>query len=65
MGYAGLLGYAIGHMDGMRGYRGWRWIFILEGIATVLAALYSWLVMPADLTSAKFFTEEERAFARA
>ena len=29
MGYAGLLGYAIGHMDGLRGYRGWRWIFIL------------------------------------
>lgn len=25
----GLLGYAIGHMDGMRGYHGWRWIFIL------------------------------------
>lgn len=25
----GLLGYAIGHMDGMHGYHGWRWIFIL------------------------------------
>ena len=26
---AGLLGYAIGHMDGVRGLHGWRWIFIL------------------------------------
>lgn len=25
----GLLAYAIGHMDGMHGYHGWRWIFIL------------------------------------
>lgn len=25
----GLLAYAIGHMDGVRGYHGWRWIFIL------------------------------------
>ena len=51
-------------MDGVGGLAGWRWIFILEGIATVLAALYSWIFMPADLGSAKFFTEEERAFAR-
>ena len=51
-------------MTGVGGLAGWRWIFILEGIATVLAAVYSWVVMPADLNSAKFFTEEERAFAR-
>ncbi len=28
-GFGGLLASAIGKMDGMRGYRGWRWIFIL------------------------------------
>jgi MFS family permease len=28
--FGGLLASAIGKMDGMRGYRGWRWIFILE-----------------------------------
>ena len=27
--FAGLLGYGIGHMNGIRGYRGWRWVFIL------------------------------------
>jgi MFS family permease len=26
----GLLAYAIGHMDGVAGQRGWRWIMILE-----------------------------------
>jgi hypothetical protein len=26
---AGLLATAIGKMDGIRGYRGWRWVFIL------------------------------------
>ena len=28
-GFGGLLASAIGKMDGLRGYRGWRWIFIL------------------------------------
>lgn len=50
-------------MDGIEGLAGWRWIFILEGIATVLIALSSMLFLPADLYSAKFFTEEERAFS--
>lgn len=27
--FGGLLATAIGKMDGMRGYRGWRWVFIL------------------------------------
>jgi hypothetical protein len=27
--FGGLLASAIGKMDGVRGYRGWRWVFIL------------------------------------
>ncbi len=33
--FSGLLAAAIAKMDGVGGYEGWRWIFILEGIATV------------------------------
>lgn len=51
-------------MDGVGKLAGWRWIFILEGIATVLIGFIAWLMMPADLNSAKFFTDEERQFAR-
>ena len=60
----GVLGLAFSKMNGLGGYGGWRWIFILEGIATVLAALVAAIFLPADLPSAKFFTEEERAFSR-
>ena len=59
----GLLATAIIKMDGVGGLAGWRWIFILEGIATVLIALISAVFLPADIETAKFFTEEERAFA--
>ena len=60
----GLLASAILKMDGIGGLAGWRWIFILEGIATILIALISSRLLPADLSSARFFTEEERAFSR-
>ena len=50
-------------MDGIAGQSGWRWIFILEGIATVLIALTSMIFLPAEIQSAKFFTDEEREFA--
>ncbi|OSC98925.1 MFS general substrate transporter [Trametes coccinea BRFM310] len=61
--FGGLLATAIIKMDGVGGLAGWRWIFILEGIATVMIALTSMVILPADITSAKFFTEEEREFA--
>ncbi|KAI0650303.1 MFS general substrate transporter [Trametes meyenii] len=61
--FGGLLATAIIKMEGIGGLSGWRWIFILEGIATVLFALISMLILPADVASAKFFTEEERGFA--
>lgn len=60
----GLLATAIIRMDGIGGLAGWRWIFILEGIATVIIALISTLFLPADIQSARFFTDEEREFAR-
>ena len=51
-------------MDGIGGLAGWRWIFILEGLATVVLGLIAAKCLPADIASAKFFTEEERQFAR-
>lgn len=36
---------------------------ILEGLATVIASLISASILPSDISSAKFLTDEERAFA--
>lgn len=61
--FGGLLATAILKMDGVGGLAGWRWIFILEGIATVLIGILAAAMMPAGLGTARFFTEEERIFA--
>jgi MFS family permease len=61
--FGGLLATAITKMEGIGGLAGWRWIYILEGIATVLCSIVAAYFLPADLSTASFLTEEERAFA--
>ncbi|KAJ3912728.1 MFS transporter [Lentinula edodes] len=58
-----LLATAILKMDGIGGLAGWRWIFILEGICTILFCLVAAIYLPADIASARFLTTEEREFA--
>ncbi|KAK0638944.1 major facilitator superfamily domain-containing protein [Cercophora newfieldiana] len=60
--FSGLLAFAIAKMDGTAGLEGWRWIFILEGIATVVVALGAYFLLYDFPETATFLTEEERAF---
>lgn len=60
--FSGLLAFAISKMDGVGGLAGWRWIFILEGIVTVLVAFIAFFVLHDFPETATFLTEEERAF---
>ncbi|RYP85422.1 hypothetical protein DL769_000975 [Monosporascus sp. CRB-8-3] len=63
--FGGLLASAIGKMDGIRGYHGWRWIFILEGILTCAIALLFFFIFPSFPEQAKWLNEEERAYVKA
>lgn len=58
--FSGLLAYAIAHMDGVAGYSGWRWIFILEGIVTFVVAVAAFWLVPDWPETAKFLNNEER-----
>ncbi|KAK4034458.1 major facilitator superfamily domain-containing protein [Parachaetomium inaequale] len=60
--FSGLLAFAIGKMDGVGGLHGWQWIFILEGIATVIVATIAFFALFDFPGTASFLTEEERAF---
>lgn len=42
------------------GIKGWQWIFILEGLATVIVAILSFWVIQEFPITAKFLTEAER-----
>ncbi|CAG8108327.1 unnamed protein product [Penicillium olsonii] len=43
--FSGLLAFAIAKMDGTAGLEGWRWIFIIEGLATVAMAVACYLLL--------------------
>ncbi|KAH9816828.1 major facilitator superfamily domain-containing protein [Melampsora americana] len=61
--FGGLLAYGIERMEGDGGLKGLPWIFIMEGIGTVLVAIFAVYYMPKDLATASFLTVEERHFA--
>ncbi|KAF2403916.1 MFS general substrate transporter [Trichodelitschia bisporula] len=65
-GCSGILAFGLMQMQGLRGYKGWRWIFIMEGIITCLVAVYGWFGLvgfPDDKRRNKgFLTDRERRF---
>lgn len=60
--FGGLLASAIAKMDGIRGYSSWRWIFILEGIATILVGVSSYFLVSDFSEDVNWLNEEERRF---
>jgi len=58
--FGGLLAAGISNMNGVAGQAGWRWIFILEGILTVLIGLLGLFVMCDGPTEASFLSAEEK-----
>ncbi|CAG8428272.1 unnamed protein product [Penicillium salamii] len=57
---SGLLAYGLSYMEGVCGYSSWRWIFILEGIATVVIGLIAKLLIVDWPEEATFLSERER-----
>lgn len=60
--FGGLLAAAISNMDGVGGKPGWAWIFIIEGLITVVAGAASFFIIQDFPDTAKFLSEEERTF---
>lgn len=61
--FSGLLAFAIAKLDGVGGYRGWRWIFLLEGAVSVLAGVICIFCLPdTPALSTKFLQPDEIRF---
>jgi MFS family permease len=58
--FGGLLAAAIANMDGIGGRPGWAWIFIIEGLATVVVGGFCWWMVFDWPDTASFLTPEER-----
>ncbi|KAI9363113.1 major facilitator superfamily domain-containing protein [Pilaira anomala] len=61
--YAGVLAYGILQLRGSNGLTGWQWLFLIEGIPTVLVACIAFFYLPESPSTWSVFTEQEKILA--
>ncbi|KAN0065994.1 hypothetical protein ACQY0O_000086 [Thecaphora frezii] len=53
----------INGMEGLGGVRGWRWLFIIEGVVTAVVALAAVFILPDYAATTRWLTPREKALA--
>lgn len=61
--FGGVIAYLLASLDGIGGLKGWQWIFMVEGIPTVLIGFLVWKLLPSYPEEATFLTPLERYVA--
>ncbi|KAJ5819061.1 hypothetical protein N7474_004652 [Penicillium riverlandense] len=62
--FSGLIAAGItGGMDGVKGLRAWRWLFIIEGAITIVVAFISIWVLPNFPRTTPWLSDEEKELA--
>ncbi|KAH8892903.1 permease of the major facilitator superfamily [Thozetella sp. PMI_491] len=66
--FGSLIAYGVSYMDGMRGLSAWRWLYLLEGIFTMLFSIviFIWLPdYPKSPRSQSWLTPREQEYLEA
>lgn len=58
--FGGILAYAIVKMDGVGGKRGWSWLFIIEGLLTIVVSFFAYFLVPNYPHLSKHFSTREK-----
>jgi len=62
--FSGLIAAGVvDNMDGLKGLRAWRWLFIIEGAVTIVVAFAAVFILPDFPRTTKWLTDDERALA--
>ncbi|KAF2111420.1 MFS transporter [Lophiotrema nucula] len=62
--FGGAIAFGIGHINGAGGLQGFRWLFIIEGIITLLSAFLLWFFLPDYPARARWLSADEKQFAQ-
>ncbi|KAI1826439.1 major facilitator superfamily domain-containing protein [Xylaria intraflava] len=63
--FSGLFAFAFDHASGAGNLSGWQWLFLVEGIGTILAGIITWFALPDFPDTASWLTDKERDFIQA
>ncbi|CAI6090486.1 unnamed protein product [Clonostachys chloroleuca] len=63
--FSGLLAFAFDTVSGARGLSGWQYLFLFEGLVTVVFGVVVKFILPDFPPTAKWLTDKEKAFIQA
>lgn len=63
--FANPLGALLLNMNGLLGLGGWQWLFLIEGIPSILLAFVVFFVLPNEPAQARWLTDEEKSWLQA
>lgn len=61
--FGGAIAYGIGHMNQTSGLSAWRWLFILEGLPSLLSSVLVWFLLPDYPEDASWLSPAEKDLA--
>ncbi|MBP0591602.1 MFS transporter [Paraburkholderia sp. LEh10] len=53
-------GYILKAFNGVNGWHGWQWLFLLEGVPSVIVGILVFIVLDDRISKAKWLTQQER-----
>jgi MFS family permease len=53
-------GFILKRFDGLNGWHGWQWLFLLEGLPSIVVGVLVFLVLEDRIANAKWLSEGER-----
>ncbi|KAL5464672.1 hypothetical protein PMIN07_004399 [Paraphaeosphaeria minitans] len=62
--FGGLIALGVLYMDGVNGWAGWRWLYIIEGSVTIAWAFCCMFLVPKSYETAYFLNADEKAIMR-
>ncbi|KAK0637410.1 major facilitator superfamily domain-containing protein [Bombardia bombarda] len=64
--FSGYLMSAVYHLNGVGGYKGWQWLFIIDTVISLPIAIAGFFVLPdvPEITRAWYFTADDIALAQ-
>ncbi|VTT73016.1 unnamed protein product [Fusarium fujikuroi] len=58
--FGGCIAYGVGHMNMVGGLEAWRWLFIIEGIPSVILGVLVFFFLPSYPENCNFLTTDEK-----
>lgn len=61
--FGGAIAYGVGHMNGISEMEAWRWLFILEGLPSLISSVFVFFFLPDYPETARWLNAAEKELA--